>query len=419
MVVRMKQRTLLLSVTATIVCAMALSTALVTNSLGHSHAISHSVTSQANTSPRSYGVVVGNTYYGSTNQDVYARNATTGALIWKHPTSQFAFPLAVSQGHVYYALGSDHAYALNATTGGLVWKSQATFSTVPVALFVNNGVLYVETVPDISLFSALNASNGTLLWTYIDQSGSDAVSFVLVQGIFYFASSQSSGRSDASLCAVQASNGSQIWCYDYSDLGGVSTPVVTGSIVTVGHQPDITYSSHEQIDAFAISDGSLVWQRQNVSLLGGSQGMIYAAVDGSNVVKAFNALNGALVWKNSIGTGNVTYIESIVRNGVLYTGNTNNEVDAISTANGSLLWHYNVGGFAYQLIIANGVAYASVETLYALNASNGSLLWKSPVSGIICAVSVKLGIVYLVSSVTNNLVVYALSIQTGQQLWTH
>ncbi len=417
----MKQRVLLLSVTATIVCAVALSTILVTNSLGHSHAMARSVTTQVKTSPRSYSVVVGNTYYGLTGQDVYARNATTGALLWKHPTSQSAILLAVAQGYVYYALGGDHAYALNATTGAVVWQSQATFSTGPVALFVNNGVLYVETVPDVSVFSALDASNGTLLWTYIDQSGSDAVSFVLVQGIFYFASSQSSGRSDASLCAVQASNGSQIWCYDYSDLGGVSTPVVTGSIVTVGHQPDITYSSHEQIDAFAISNGSLVWQRQNVYQLGGSQGMIYAAVDGSNVVKALNALNGALIWKNSVGTTTATYMQSIVRNGVLYTDvlytSNNYEVYAVSTTDGSVLWHSTVGGVVY---IANGVAYASIgSALYALNASNGSILWKSSTSGTLCAISVKLGIVYLVGSVSNNPVVYALSIQTGQLLWTH
>jgi outer membrane protein assembly factor BamB len=422
-VVHMKQRVLPLSVIATIVCMVALGTALVTNSLGHSHAMSRSVAPRAATSSRSYGVVVGNTYYGSSNQDVYALHAKTGALIWQHPTSELAFLLTVAQGDVYFVSGGNNpyalnAYALNATTGAVVWQSQATFGTVPVALFANNGVLYVETDPDVGVFSALNASNGTLLWTYIDHSGSDDPSFVLVQGMFYFASSQTSGRSGASLCAVEASNGLQIWCHDYSIPGGVSTPVVTGSIVTVGYYSGTNY--RYQIDAFAISTGSFVWQRQNVYQLGGSQGMIYAAVNGSNVVEAFNAHNGALIWQNSVGTAIATQIEDIVSNGVLYTSNTNNEVDAISTADGSVQWHYNVGGFAYTLIIVNGVAYVGIgSALYALNASNGSLLWKSSIKGILCAVSIKLGIVYLVDSVTNNPVVYALSIQTGQQLWTH
>jgi outer membrane protein assembly factor BamB len=413
----MKQRGLLLSVTVTIVCAVALGTALEANSLGHSPAMAHSVTPQATTSHSSYGVVVGNTYYGSTNQDVYALNAQTGALIWQHPTSELAFLLTVAQGYVYFALGGDHAYAVDATTGALVWQSQATFSTVPVALFVNNGVLYVETVPEVGVFTALNATNGTLLWTYTDHSYSTGISFTLVQGVFYIASSQSSGRSGTSLCAVQASNGSQIWCYDYSNLGGVTKPIVTGSIVTVGYESS-TYPY--EIDAFNISNGSLVWQHQNVSLLGGSQGMVYAAVEGSNVIRAFNVLNGAFIWKNSVGSGSVTYIAKIVSNGVLYASNTNGRVDATSTADGSLLWHSNVGGIAYWLIIANGVVYASIGSAqYALNASNGSLLWKSSIDGILCAVSVKLGMVYLVGSVTNNPVVSALSIQTGQLLWTH
>ncbi len=406
----MKQRVFLLSVTTTIVCAVALSTALLTNSLGHSHAIVRTVTAQAATSPRSYGVVVGSTYYGSTNQDVYALNAQTGALLWKHPTSTLAFLLTVALGNVYFVAGD--AYALNATTGAVVWKSQATINSVPVALFVNNGVLYVEAQAEASFFSALNASNGKLLWAYV--IGSYSSSFALVQGVLYIAT-----YPFPALCAVQVSNGSQIWCHDYFGYGGVSTPIVTGSIVTVGYYSDDGSGNYSyEIDAFNSSNGSLVWQSQNVYQLGASQGMIYAAVAGSNVVEALNALNGALIWKNSIGTGNVTQTGDIVRNGVLYTSNSNNEVDAISTANGALLWHYNVG--AQRLIIANGVVYANIgSALYALHASNGSLIWKSSTSGILCAVSVKLGMVYLVASVTNNPVVYALSIQTGHLLWTY
>lgn len=214
--------------------------------------------------------------------------------------------------------------------------------------------------------------------------------------------------------------GSQIWIHEYGGYGGVSTPIVTGSIVTVGYASDDGSGNYRyEIDAFNSSNSSLVWQSQNVYQLGGSQGMIYAVVAGSNVVEALNVLDGALIWKSSIGTGNVTQTGDIVRNGVLYTSNSNNEVDAISTATGALLWHYNVSGFAQRLIIANGVVYANIgSSLYALKASNGSLLWKSSTNGILCAVSVKLGIVYLVASVTNNPAVSALSIQTGHLLWS-
>jgi outer membrane protein assembly factor BamB len=318
--------------------------------------------------------------------------------------------LTVALGNVYFVAGD--AYALNATTGAVVWKSQATY-TEPVALFVNNGVLYMEMQTEASIFSALNATNGKLLWGYV--IGSYGSSFALVQGVLYIATSPF-----PALSAVQVSNGSQIWMHEYGGYGGVSTPIVTGGIVTVGYASDDGSGNYRyEIDAFNSSNGSLAWQSQNVYQLGASQGMVYAAVAGSNVVEALNALNGALIWKNSIGTGNVTQVGEIVRNGVLYTSNSNNEVDAINTADGSLLWHYNVGGSVSRLIIANGVVYARGSELYALKASNGSFLWKASISGILCAVSVKLGIVYIENSVISHPLTSALSIKTGQLLWTY
>lgn len=409
----MKRRYLLFTVTVAILCVMVVGIALLTNGLGRSHAVASSVTPHVTTSTSSIGVVVGDTYYGTSGEDVYALNAKTGVRLWHYYTKVPASLLAVAQGMVYFFLSyNGHAYALDAKTGAVAWQSQATFSGGVNTLFVQNGVLYIETATEVSVLSALNASNGTLLWTYVSHSGSVGMAFVLIQGVFYISSSQSSGHSGTSLCAVEASNSSEIWCQDYGDLGGFTAPIVTGNIVAVGYYP---YGGSSQILAFNISNGSLVWQRSNVSLLAGAQGTIYAFVDGSNVVEAFKAGHGALIWQNGFGTA--IQGGSLVSNGVLYVSNSDNNVYAINTTDGSLLWSYNVGAVAFTFVVVNGVAYISTDSaLYALNASTGSPLWVSKIPvNTVNFVSVRLGIVY----VGSGYIVHALSIQTGKQLWRH
>src|SRR5260370_31785873 len=128
--------------------------------------------------------------------------------------------------------------------------------------------------------------------------------------------------------------------------------MVTGNIVAVGYYP---YGGSSQILAFNISNGSLVWQRSNVSLLAGSQGTIYAFVDGSNVVEAFKAGHGALIWQNRFGTA--IQGGSLVSNGVLYVSNSDNNVYAINTTDVSLLLCYNVVAISYIFSVVNSLAF--------------------------------------------------------------
>ena len=85
--------------------------------------------------------VVGNgrLYIGSNDGNVYALNATTGCLLWKHTTrGQVLASPAVANGVVYVAsLNPDNTvYALKANTGALLWKyttGYAVFSSPAVA----------------------------------------------------------------------------------------------------------------------------------------------------------------------------------------------------------------------------------------------------------------------------------------------
>ena len=75
-------------------------------------------------SSSSPAVVNGVVYIGSfENNNVYALNAATGALIWKYTTgfNVFSSP-AVANGVVYVGSRDGNVYALNAGTGALIWK---------------------------------------------------------------------------------------------------------------------------------------------------------------------------------------------------------------------------------------------------------------------------------------------------------
>src|SRR5262249_28162523 len=85
-------------------------------------------------------VVNGVVYFGSDDGNVYALNASTGALLWRFAAvGQVESSPAVVNGVVYVGTG-DHVYALNASTGTKIW-SYNTGSGVLSSPAVVNGVV--------------------------------------------------------------------------------------------------------------------------------------------------------------------------------------------------------------------------------------------------------------------------------------
>ena len=73
-----------------------------------------------NSSP---AVANGVVYVGSDDNNVYALNASTGALLWSYTTgSTVVSSPAVANGVVYVGSSDDNVYALNASTGALLWS---------------------------------------------------------------------------------------------------------------------------------------------------------------------------------------------------------------------------------------------------------------------------------------------------------
>jgi outer membrane protein assembly factor BamB len=91
-------------------------------------------------------VANGVVYVGSNDNNVYALNAETGALVWKYTTGVAVYSSpAVANGVVYIGSLDNNVYALKASTGALLWK-YTTSNWVVSSPAVANGVVYVGSV---------------------------------------------------------------------------------------------------------------------------------------------------------------------------------------------------------------------------------------------------------------------------------
>jgi outer membrane protein assembly factor BamB len=97
-------------------------------------------------------VANGVVYVGSADNNVYALNASTGALLWSYLTdaSVVSSP-AVANGVVYVA-SNDVMYALNASTGAPLWISYPPGGFVVSSPVVANGVIYISSLDSILAF---------------------------------------------------------------------------------------------------------------------------------------------------------------------------------------------------------------------------------------------------------------------------
>jgi eukaryotic-like serine/threonine-protein kinase len=133
---------------------------------------------------------------------------------------------AVANGVVYF--GSNDVYALDASTGALLW-SYAMGGWVSSSPAVANGVVYA--VGFLGNLYALNATTGALLWS--DVTAAEESSPAVANGVV------SVGGGDG-VYALNASTGAKLW--SYANVGGQSSPAVANGVVYVGSDDNNVYA---------------------------------------------------------------------------------------------------------------------------------------------------------------------------------
>lgn len=199
-------------------------------------------------------VASGAVFFESYDGNLYALDAASGTLKWKFATGgekrfagrnlhgtlprgetmpdPFDFFLsspAVSDGNVYFGSGDGNIYALDASTGALKWKF-ATGDVVHASPAIADRTLYIGSWD--SWFYALDATTGTLKWRF--KTGEDAVihnqvgiqsSAGVADGVVYF------GCRDSNLYAVDVKTGKQLWAFNNKGSWVISSPALQGGTV--------------------------------------------------------------------------------------------------------------------------------------------------------------------------------------------
>jgi len=262
----------------------------------------------------------GTVYVGSTDGNVYAIVAATGAERWRFATgARVTSSPAVSRGVVYFGSYDGAIYAVSAATGRLIWKVPTggerryagkhlhgflpAAETMPDAydVFLSSptvagGVVYVGS-GDGNVY-ALDARTGRITWRF--KTG-DVVhaSPAVVDGTVYV------GSWDSYFYAINAASGQLRWRFKtgedttiHNQVGIQSSAAVADGVVYFGCRDSKLYA----LDA---STGTKRWAFDNhgswvVSSPAVHQGRVYFGTSDTGLLYALDARSGALLFSRKL-----------------------------------------------------------------------------------------------------------------------
>jgi len=322
-------------------------------------------------------------------------------LLWTYTTGlTVSSSPSVVDGTVYIGSLDRNLYALDATTGALLWKYDTGERNdfVSSSPAVANGVVYIGGLK--YKIHALDAYSGELLWNYklpirTTMRSSVSSSATVADGVVFI------GNMDGTLYAFSEETGDLLWNHaftpsPYDEHRILSSPAVAGGVVYIN-----TYGGG--LSALDASTGAVLWNYRAEGENGAysspavADGVVYVGSGYTNKkLYAVDALTGDLIW--DFTTGGSVSSSPAVANGVLFFGSNDNTTYALDATTGDHLWNFTTGGRVISSpAVANGVVYFGSydNTTYALDASTGALIWSYATGGrVTSSPAVANGIVY-------------------------
>jgi len=305
----------------------------------------------------------------------------TGGAIWSSP---------VTSGRLIYVGSTDgNVYALDAKSGALVWR----FGTKgPVMGRPTVDGRYIYTLSDDGLLYKLGKEDGQSVWQFDTHGGSVARNLPSTQSdtYDYLASAATVsggvvyiGSADKRLYAIDASTGHEKWHFETQGIVR-TTPAVARGLVFFG-------SYDHNVYAVKAETGELVWKldtlREVVSAPVVADDTVYVGSRNSNLY-ALAADTGVAKWKYFYWS---SWVESsaLIRDDSLYIGSSDyQQLFAINRINGKEIWRFNTDGSAWGTpavtdkkvyIGAVGVVGYFIDHhggFYAVDRATGRAVWR-------------------------------------------
>jgi outer membrane protein assembly factor BamB len=276
-------------------------------------------------------VVNGVVYFKTHDGYFYALNAFNGTLMWRYnvatpfPGSGESSPAVAN--NVAYIVGPRDLFAFNATTGAVLWNRTTylnhTSNGGPDATpAYSNGIIYVAgSEGGNDTINAFYANNGTKEWSY---STPDRVCTCLAvaNDKVYF------GAYSGNVTALNASTGAYVWSRTlFLNVASSASPAVANGVVYVGNPVELY--------GLNVSTGAVTWVwtgANGFGLVGGApsvaNGIVYIGSEDNNLY-AINASTHATIWNYT--TGNYVTLSPAIVNGVVYFASRDGNVYALGT----------------------------------------------------------------------------------------
>ena len=328
----------------------------------------------------------GKVYFGSTDGNLYAVDARSGALRWKFEAkSRIPSSPAVVGGIVYVGAYDGNFYAVDASTGALKWKFQTGGERRFAGKHLHGVQPVSETMPDPfdcylsspvvwkgavyfgsgdgNVYS-LNAASGALNWKFKTGDVVHASPAIADGAVFI-------GSWDSYFYAIDAVTGQEKWRFKtgedpdtHNQVGIQSSAAVANGMVYFGCRDSHLYAldaaTGQKKWAFG-TDGSWVVASPAVK-----DGKVYFATSDSSRVYALDARSGAVL--QSAGLNHwYLYSSPAIAGNTMYIGSTQGKLVAMDLDGYKTAWAFETDGMK-----EHGAAYTKAD-----GAPNNDAIYRS------------------------------------------
>ncbi len=229
-----------------------------------------------------------------------------------------------------------YLYALDVKGDSVKWRYETSAGIESSPTIFRNKIYFGS---DNGSFYCLN-KDGTLAWAapYSPGTGGSFYASAVASGNAVYAPS-----TDGRLYAINANDGTLLWTYP-----GTGSPAITGGIysspVAIGGR--VIFGANDgQLHCIDSGSHNFVWKAPTGERIFGSP-FVYNQVvyvgSYDNMFYAFDIINGKKKW--SIQGSKVFRSSPLVANGVIYVGGFDQQLYALDTANGRVRWQFDVNG---------------------------------------------------------------------------
>lgn len=266
----------------------------------------------------------GSVFFGSGDGNVYALDATTGALIWRFATGDVvhASP-AISDGTIFIGSWDSWFYALDAATGALEWRFKTGEDPIihnqvgiQSSASVSDGIVYFG-CRDSNLY-AVDARSGKQRWAYNNKGSWVISSPGLSSGRVYAATSDT-----GLFYALDAKTGAQLFSLDFRHWPMFSSPAIAGNFAYIG-------SHSGKLIAIDLTKGRVAWQFETDASK--SVGPTYTSADGTpNYADAFpgNFYDDLIVGVDRLMGVGAVLSSPVLTDGTIYFGSMDGNLYAL------------------------------------------------------------------------------------------